>query len=357
MAGFLGGWLSITVGFAAPVAASAMALGKYLSHVWPGTNPTHTAVLAVVIVSAVHLLQVRVRSGFQGFFTLFKIVLIAALIASALILATPQPIQFTPRTGDFGVLISAPFAVSLVYVTYSYSGWNASVYLAGEIARPARNIPRSLILGTLLVTALYVLLNFAFLYSTPLSALEGQVEVGYIAATAFLGPAGARAMGLLISFGLVSSISSMVWAGPRVLMVVGEDVPILRALASLNRHGVPHRAVLIQMIVVIVLIATSTFESIITCLGFLLSASAMFTVLGVFVDRVRRPDALRPYKAWGYPVTPALFVVMTAAMVVYLLRFRPIESLVGLGALALGVPVYLLTARAAPSVALQRREP
>jgi basic amino acid/polyamine antiporter, APA family len=242
-------------------------------------------------------------------------------------------------------------------VTYSYSGWNASVYLAGEIARPARNIPRSLILGTLLVTALYVLLNFAFLYSTPLSALEGQVEVGYVAASSFLGPVGARAMGLLISFGLVSSISSMVWAGPRVLMVVGEDVPILRTLASVNRHGVPHRAVLIQMAVVIALIVTSTFESIITCLGFLLSASAMFTVLGVFVDRVRRPDALRPYKAWGYPVTPALFVVMTAAMVVYLLRFRPIESLVGLGALALGVPVYLLTARTAPNPTPQKKEP
>ena len=210
--GFLAGWISITVGFAAPVAAAAMALGRYLSRVIPGANPTITALVAVAAISGVHLFSVGVRSRFQGFFTSFKLLLIVAFIVGALVLAAPQPVRFGPQPGDLRALFSAPFAVSLVYVTYAYSGWNASVYVAGEVRNPARSIPLSLICGTLIVTALYLLLNFVFLYSTPMAALAGQVEVGYVAADAILGVRGGRIMGFLISFGLVSAIVR--WCGP-----------------------------------------------------------------------------------------------------------------------------------------------
>ena len=175
--GFLAGWVSVTVGFAAPIAAAAIALGKYASRVFPGLSPTLTALTVAVAVSLVHLFSLRIRRGFQDLATLFKLLLISGLILSGLALAAPQPVGWAPRPADLSEFLSAPFAVSLVYVTYSYSGWNASVYLAGEIKHPARNIPRSLLLGTLIVTALYLLLNFVFLYTTPASVLAGQIEV------------------------------------------------------------------------------------------------------------------------------------------------------------------------------------
>ena len=178
-----------------------------------------------------------------------------------------------------------------------------------------------------------------------MAALDGQVEVGYVAADAILGPHGGRIMGFLISFGLVSAISSMVWAGPRVLMALGQDMRVFGWLAPLNRHRVPYRAVLAQTALVVVLIVTSSFERVITFLGFVLSASAFLTVLGVFVFRWRCPAAPRPYRTWGYPVTPALFLIVTGWMLVFLLRFRPVESLAGLGTVALGIPVYLWVAR------------
>lgn len=345
LVGFLAGWVSVTVGFAAPVAAASMALGQYLSRVVPAWPPTETALVVAVSVSWVHLFSVRTRSGFQGFFTVFKVLLIVGLVLTGLVLATPQPVEWQPRSEDLGLFVSAPFAVSLVYVTYSYSGWNASVYLTSEVQDPRRTVPRSLLLGTLVVTALYVALNFVFLHTTPLDVLAGQVEVGYLAGYHIFGAVGAQVMALLIAVGLVSSISSMVWAGPRVLSVLGQDYRVFRALAPLNRHGVPYRAVLVQLAIVMVLVVTSTFEKVITYLGFTLAVSTFLSVLGVIVYRQTHPEADRSCRTWGYPVTPLFFLAVTGWMLVYLLRFRPVESIAGLLTLAIGIPVYWLNRR------------
>lgn len=343
--GFVAGWVSVTVGFAAPVAAASMAFGKYLSRVFPGLSATGAALAVAVAVSLIHFASSRTRSRFQSFATSFKVVLILGLVLSGLILAVPQPVAWLPHIGDWRQCASPAFAVSLVYVTYSYSGWNASVYLASEVKEPARTIPRSLLAGTLIVMALYLLLNFAFLYTTPMKVLAGQVEVGYLAGGYIFGPAGARIMGLLISIGLISSISSMTWAGPRVLWALADEIKIFRYFAPLNRHGVPQRAVLLQLILVVVLVLTSTFEAVITYLGFTLAVSTFMAVLGVFVRRWRYPHLPRPCQTWGYPVTPLVFLAITGWMLVYLLRFRPVESLAGLATIALGLAVYFLGVR------------
>jgi APA family basic amino acid/polyamine antiporter len=343
--GFLAGWVSVTVGFAAPVAAACMALGSYLSRVFPALEPRLVAVAAATLITAVHLWSLQVRKGFQNAFTLFKIALICGFVLCAFLLAKPQPVSFWPDAEGLAALLTAPFAVSLVFVTYAYSGWNAAVYIADEVRDPGRTIPRSLLLGTLLVTVLYVLLNFAFLWTTPVTSLAGQLEVGFLSGESVFGPPGARIVGLLISLSLVSSISSMVWAGPRVLLAVGEDFTLFRALSPLNRHGVPHRAVLIQYAVALGMVLTSTFESVITYLGFTLAACTFLTVSGVFVHRWRRPGAERPYRTWGYPATPLFFLTVTAWMLAFLLIQKPMESLAGLATLALGLPVYFLGGR------------
>jgi len=345
MLGFLTGWVSITVGFAAPIAAAAIAFGQYFSRVFPVVAPLAIAPLIVIIISLIHTKNLQVGSYFQTILTVLKVLLIVVVILCGLFLAEPQNLRFLPAPEDFQLIFSSPFAISLVYVTYAYSGWNASVYIASEVKEPEKNVPRSLLVGTLIVMVLYLLLNFIFLYTTPLNELAGQLEVGYLAANRIFGPQGGQIMGLLISFGLLSSISSMVWAGPRVTQVIGEDIPFFKPLAKKNANGIPYYAILLQLFIVLVLVLTSTFDAVITFLGFTLTLSSFLTVLGVFVHRVRFPDVPRPYKTWGYPLTPIIFLAISLWMLIYIFRDKPAESLAGLGTIAFGFPVYLFACK------------
>lgn len=343
--GFLSGWVSATVGFAAPIAATAMALGEYLSKIFPALMPTAIALVAVTAVSLIHTQNIKTGSYFQNVFTPLKVILIVSLVVCGFFLAQPQNINFLPTAGDFNVIFSSPFAVSLVFVMYSYSGWNASVYIASEVKNPQKNVPRSLFMGTLIVIVLYVLLNFIFLYTTPIQDLAGKLDIGYVAAQRIFGPSGGQIMGLLISLGLISSISSMTWAGPRVMQVIGEDMPFFKVLATQNASGVPYYAILIQLAFVLVLIITSSFQSIITYLSFTLTLSSFIAVLGVFVHRFRYPSVPRPYKTWGYPVTPLIFLSISLWMLIYIFLDKPMESLAGLGTIFIGLLVYLVVSK------------
>ncbi|MFM6196698.1 MAG: APC family permease [Planktothrix sp.] len=344
--GFLSGWVSVTVGFAAPIAAAAMAFAQYLSSVFPSLNSSMAiALIAVVFVSLIHSQTLKLGSLFQQAFTVLKVILILVLILAGLTVAHPQPIGFLPNVNDIPKIFSSSFAISLVYVTYSYSGWNAAVYLASEIKEPEKNLPRSLLIGTLIVTILYLLLNFIFLYTTPINQLAGQLEIGYIAAQQIFGNVGAKIMGLLIAFGLISSISSMVLAGPRVTQVIGEDIPLFKILSKKNKQGIPYYAMCLQLAIVITLIITSSFEAVITYLGFTLTFCSFITVLGVFVYRFRCPDAPRPYQTWGYPITPIIFLGISLWMLIFIFQDKPLESLAGLGTIALGLPWYFIGIR------------
>jgi basic amino acid/polyamine antiporter, APA family len=343
--GFLSGWVSVTVGFAAPIAAAAMALGAYFSSVFPSISSSAIALLVVIGVSLIHTRNLQLGSYFQQAFTLLKVLLIIILISCGLLLAHGQNLAFSPSSQDLNLIFSSPFAVALVYVTYSYSGWNAAVYLASEVEEPEKNIPRSLIMGTLIVVGLYLLLNFIFLYTTPLDSLAGEVEVGYIAAGQIFGASGAKIMGLLISFGLISSISSMILAGPRVTQVIGEDIPLFKVLAKKNAKGIPYFAILLQLSIVIILLITSSFERVITYLGFTLTLSSFITVLGVFIHRFRYPNVRRPYKTWGYPITPLIFLAISLWMLIFILIDKPMESLAGIATLAIGLVVYFVATK------------
>lgn len=338
--GFLSGWVSVTVGFAAPIAAAAIALGKYFSNVVP-IDARVIALITVVAISLIHTRNMRVGSYFQSISTTLKIALILILIACGFLIQQPQNLSFLPSSETLTDIFNAPFATSLVFVTYAYSGWNASIYIADDIKKPERNIPFSLLLGTLVVLVLYVFLNFIFLFTTPIDELAGQVDVGYIAANRIFGNAGGNIMSLLISFGLVSSISSMIWAGPRVTQMIGEDIPLFRPLAKRNQYGAPLYAMLLQLTLVIFLTISSSFEAVITYLGFTLTLSSCITVLGVFVHRMRYPDINRPYRTWGYPLTPLIFLAISLWILVFVFQDQPAESLAGLGTILLGIPIYL----------------
>jgi basic amino acid/polyamine antiporter, APA family len=360
--GFLSGWVSVVVGFSAPIAAAAMAMGQYLSRVLvqtgaiPATSQPFAvsviALSAVTLISLVHLSNVKVVSRFQVAFTSLKVSLILLLIVAGFGLATAQPVSFVPDRAALDSIFKPAFAVSLVYVMYAYSGWNAAIYVASDIKQPGRYLPLSLVFGTLIVVLLYAPLNAVFLYSAPVAELKGQLDVGYIAAHHIFGNTGGLLMGLMISIGLVSAISSMIWAGPRVTQVMGEDVRLLRFLSLKNQNGVPHVSLAFQYVVVVALIVTSTFDSIVNYIGFILSLSAFLTVLGVFILRATRPDLPRPYRVWGYPVTPIVFLAVTGWMMYFVVEARPLVLVAGAVTLAAGLVVYVLDRVLTPSPAV-----
>jgi APA family basic amino acid/polyamine antiporter len=341
--GFMAGFISATVGFAAPIALAAMAFGKYFVGVFGVGSPMLLSFVVVWVVTAFHLGNLQVGSVFQNLSTLVKLLLIGALIAAGLFVQPKQPISFLPAPGDTIAIFGAPFAVALVYVMYSYSGWNAAAYISGEIKQPGKNVPRSLLVGTGLVIVIYVLLNAVFLATTPVQDLKGRLEVALIAGKHIFGTNGGRVAGAVICLGLVSAISSMTWIGPRVSMSMGEDHWWLRLLARKNLHGIPTNAIVLQLLIVNLLLLTRSFESVVQYTQFSLLLCSLFAVLGVMVLRATRPGIARPYRVWAYPLPPIIFAVITLWMMFYLLRWKTTESLAGLATALVGLLLYFCT--------------
>ena len=338
--GFMAGFVSATVGFSAPIALAAMAFGKYLQGVLDFGSPVFFSFAVVWLVALFHLKNLRLGSVFQNLSTLIKLLLIAALIVAGFFVHPKQPIDFFPAPGDTTLIFGAHFAVALVYVMYSYSGWNAAVYITGEIKQPEKNVPRSLLVGTVMVIVLYVLLNATFLATTPARDLKSQLEVALIAGKHIFGANGGRVAGAVICLGLISAISSMTWIGPRVTMSMGEDHWLLRLMGRKNFHGIPTNAIVLQLLIVNLLLLTRSFESVVQYTQFSLLLCSLFTVLGVIVLRITRPELARPYRVWVYPLPPIIFATITIWMMFYLLRWKTTESLAGLATALVGLLLY-----------------
>ena len=317
-----------------------MAFGEYGKAVAPGVPSLALAIGVVWLVSLVQLGGLRHSSTFQLIATILKVVLIVAFLIAGFVVGTPQPISFTPATVDFAHVTSAPFAIGLVFVMYSFSGWNAATYIIGEMRMPEQNLPRALLTGTLIVLVLYVALNAVFLHTTPIDKLSGQLDVARIAGSHIFGDIGGRIVGAMICIGLISSISAMMWIGPRVMMTMGEDIPSLRVFARRSTRGAPAYAILFQLAVANLMLFTRSFEAVLDFIQFALLFCSFFTVLGVIKLRITQPDAPRPYRAWGYPVTPVVFLLVTAFMMYYLLTERPLQSALGVLIMISGLLIY-----------------
>jgi APA family basic amino acid/polyamine antiporter len=338
--GFLAGFVSATVGFAAPVALAAMAFGQYAKAVAPAIPPLALALGVVWLVSLVQLAGVKHSSTFQLISTALKVALIMAFLLAGFVIAKPQPISFAPTAADLGHIVSPPFAIGLVFVMYAFSGWNAATYIIGEMRTPQQSLPRALLAGTLIVLVLYVALNAIFLYSAPIDKLSGQLDVARIAGSSIFGEVGGRIVAAMICIGLVSSISAMMWIGPRVMMTMGEDIPVLRAFARRSARGAPAYAILFQLAVSSLMLLSESFEAVLDLIQFSLLFCSFFTVLGVIKLRITAPDLPRPYRAWGYPVTPVVFLLVTLFMMYYLLSDRPLQSFLGILIMVSGLAIY-----------------
>ncbi len=346
-AGFVSGWISATIGFAGPCALAAMTFAAYATSIFDTTSPWVRPALAaglVIALGVAHASNHRTSGGTQVVFTVLKVAVIVAFCIAALVFAgEPQPLGFLPTAGDGAELFSAEFAVALIYVSYAYTGWNAATYLSSELEDPQRTLPIILFTGTAVVMLLYLALNFVFLSVAPVESMAGKVEVGYVAARAAFGEHGGKLAGLVLAALLVSTVSAMTLAGPRVLQVIGEDFHALRFFARTNRDGIPARAIYTQTALSVLFILSSTFESVLVFAGFTLALNSFVTVLAVFVLRWRQPALARPYRTFAYPLTPLVYLVLTGWTLAFVLINKPAEGLFGLGVIAAGSVFYFVS--------------
>ena len=328
-AGFISGWVSATVGFAAPTALAALTFGSYLNSSGVAVNPLWLATVAIIALTAAHCSTHRHSGGTQTGFTVLKLLLIVAFSFAALTLSpNQQPISLAWDQEASMLMGSGAFAVSLIYVNYAYSGWNAATYISGELENPQLSLPRVLGISTAVVAALYCLLNFVFLSVAPMEAMAGKVEVGVIAAEFAFGSTLGTLMGLLLALLLISTISAMTLAGPRVLHRIGQDYPRFAPLARENRDGIPVNAILLQSGTALAFLWTASFEQILVFSGATMALNTFATVLGLFVLRWTRPTMARPFKVSLYPVTPMIFLGITGWTLAYVVMQRPLEAVI-----------------------------
>ena len=339
--GFVAGWISFTIGFSAPAAVVAMTFGAYLEASFSWINPTLAGIGLILVVTALHAYSHQSSGSFQASFTFVKIALIFLFCGAAYVLVeVPQQVTFLPQSGDVKLVVSGGFAVSLIYVNYAYAGWNATTYVTEEFNQPTRAINRALMSGTGTVLVLYLLLNGTFLSVAPTDAMKGQIEVGFVAAQYSFGDIGAQLMSLMLAIILVSTLSAMILAGPRVLSRMGNDYPVLGWLGRTNRRDVPSIAIATQSTLAIIFILTGTFDSILVFAGLLLGVSAFSTVCASIWTRLKHGTPER-YRMPFYPLPPIVFLLVTGWAISYTILQRPMEGVFAAVMIVVGLGLYL----------------
>ncbi len=339
--GFISGWMSLLVGFAGAISAVALAIGEY-SHTLLGVSNKLIAIFAIVLVSTVHWFGVKTGGAVQNFLTTMKLLLILFFCIAPFFVADEikSGISFWPQAGDTDLILSASFAVSLVFVVYAYTGWNAAAYIAGNLENPSKNLPRSLIIGTLTVTIVYLALNAMFLYSASFSELSGKNDIGNVVAYKLFGNKIGLAFSSVFSVALLSTLSAMTIAGPRVLEAMGDDYPKLKTFATTNRFDMPYLAILTQAGWAIFLVLVSSFKEIIQYISVSLSIFSMVTVLGIFILRRKHSAEKRVYSVPFYPLPPIVFSVCTCWMIYYVTENDPWIILYSMATMVPGLIIY-----------------
>ncbi len=359
--GFLSGWVSFFAGFSAPIAVAAMAFSEYLAYFFPSLavasapkgssvhlqwlhagNGQWLAIGIIAFFAAVNILGLRLAANLQNILTGLKLGILGTFLALAFVIGKGSVGHFqelTARTSTHSV--AAQFAVSLIFVMFAYSGWNAATYVAEEIKSPERTLPAALVTGTLLVGGIYLALNVAFIYALPLASLKGVVRVGSAAAGASFGAKGGGIFSAIMAIGLLSCVSAMVIVGPRVYYAMAQDGCFFRGAARLHpRRHTPVLAILAQTAATAIMIVTGTFEGLIIYIGFALILFAALAAAGMVHLRGRPGWKRSASVSFAYPLVPAVFILASAWMLCYTAALRPKESLLGLATIGAGALVY-----------------
>ena len=341
VAGFVSGCISTIMGFAAPSALVAITFGTYIANAFPSQSPTLWAVGLVIALTGVHTTTRRAGARVQRSTTFLKIGLIVSFCVVAWFWApVVQPINFSPSLDQLPLITSGAFAVALIYVYYAYTGWNIVTYMIDEFEEPGKMLSRVMSNGTFVVLCLYLLLNFTFLVTTPIDLMVGRVEIGYVSAYHVFGHNGAMLMAIMLALLLISTLSALTLAGPRVFQVLGQDFTTLRAFAKTNQAGVPYVAVLFQSALALLFILTASFDFILVFAGFALGLNSFIAVLGVFVLRWRKQAPGPDYQIPFYPLPPLLFLALMGWTLIHIMRLRPEEALASMAVIVIATILY-----------------
>jgi APA family basic amino acid/polyamine antiporter len=353
--GFLSGWVSFFVGFSAPIAASGIGFSEYLTRAFPGL--LHVGLLsdaadeaklmkkvyALLIIAAFTILHTRgLKAGarVQNGLTTLKVLLIVGLVGAGFAVGRGSFAHLTaaaPFRFDFAGLKT--MGLSLMWIMFAYSGWNASAYIGSEVRDPLRNLPRSLLLGTGIVTLLYAALNLFYVYAVPPAQMEGVISIGGLAAGNLFGRSAETVLSLVISFAFFSSLSAYLILGPRVYYSMARDGIFFKSVAFVDpKCCVPTRSIVLQGAIAAVMVFLGTFEQLLTYMGFSLGLFPLLAVFGVFKLRRTGRSAVRMP---GYPVASAVYLLVGAAILVLAFLRQPVESLVAIATALAGIPVYL----------------
>ena len=343
--GLSAGIISATVGFSAPAVLAAIALANYLKPIFVNINVSILAATVIILLNILHSFSLGVGKSFQVWSTLLKLFTMILFIFAGIFFSDKQDISFSPRIEDLKIVLSPEFAVNLVWVSYAYAGWNSSVYVVGEIVKPNKNIFKSILISTLLVAAFYVMLNYVFLVVSPIESLKGEIEIGYISSVNLFGEKSAKLISILIGLLLLSTVSSYVYVGPRIIQAIGEDYDKLSFLSKINQKGVPFNAFIIQLVISLGFILSSTFEEVVLYTGIILIITTSITVCSLIYLRFKEPDLKRPYKVWGYPFTPFIFIVLNTWILVYTVYLKPTESIIGICLMIFSLGLFFMLKR------------
>ncbi len=348
--GFMSGWVSLFAGFSAPIAASAIGFTEYLARAFPAllspgepstASKKIAAVLVIMIFTLIHLRGIKPGTKVQNWLTILKVLLIAGLIAIGFAFGDGSLDHLAAGTGfrfDFGGWKT--IGLSLMWIMFAYSGWNASSYIGSEVKNPRRNIPGSLFLGTGIVLVLYFFLNLFYIYAVPPEEMSGVISIGGLAVGNLFGRSYESAVSLLISFALFSSLSAFIILGPRVYYSMARDGLFFRFASDVHdRFGVPHKSIILQGFIASVMVMFGTFDQILTYMGFSLGIFPLLAVIGVF--KLRR-SGLSTYRSPGHPVAPAIYILAGLSILTLAFFQRPIESSIAIITVIAGIPVYWL---------------
>jgi APA family basic amino acid/polyamine antiporter len=356
--GFLSGWVSFIVGFSAPIAASALGFSEYFTRAIPGlgdwmnangimglaVTKKALAVSVILIFTFIHYRGIKYGARIQNALTILKILLIVILLVGG----------FSSERGDFSNFHSArtvgsglagwkTVGLSLMWIMFAYSGWNASTYLGAEIKNPKRNLPGSLIYGTLIVMVLYIGINILYVYGINPESMKGVISVGGLAMGNLFGKSAEILFSILIAFALFSSLSAFIIIGPRVYYSMAKDGLFFKSAAKIHkRFQVPSNSILMQALIAVVLVLSGTFEQVLTYMGFALGIFPVLSVIGIWKLRKTHPEAL---KIKGFPIPQIIYI--TAGLMILVLAFMqsPLESSIALLTVAVGIPAYYLFKR------------
>lgn len=355
--GFISGWISLIVGFSAAIASLSIAASEYFLPLLgmkgetllmgiPATNIISTIIIGGVVL--IHIGGIKIGGIFQNVMTYVKLALILVFLTIPFIFSgdyEASNISFAPTDKSWELIFSLPFAGALVWVMFAYSGWNASAYIVGSLENPKKNLPFSLILGTLIVTVIYMLLNFVFMYVATFDELALQVDLGNVVANKILGSNVGLIFSVVFSLALVSGVSAMFIAGPRVAQEIGKDYKLFNVLGQQSEKGAPIAGLIFLMIVSLSMVYFLSFQDLIEFIGLTLSVFSLLTVAGVFILRFKKKGTEETVRTWGYPITPIIFILPTVWMITFFGSNKPAIILWFFIAISPAILIYFFSNR------------